>query len=299
MDHNSRMARSMFITSDCSNHGDLFSSSPSLSIYQNSHVSSSYFGVNNSHMTYHMMRRNIDFVSSADYLPMADNSRLTRVSFTQTITNKYTSIVPTNTLDTFQYGIERVKQGMDSRTNIWNPAFRSPNFLDKHCKILNPKPLSVIFPCQDYAYRQQADMFSSPSRHNYDQNNLQGGRPLKKIFKPTMVFEETTDDRSFEENKKSDDDGRTHSLPYEKYGPYTCPKCNGIFDTSQKFAAHMSSHYKTETDKERAQRFRARNKRKYGKLNLEVHGESQKINPEDGVNSGGRSDDKIVKEELL
>ncbi|EOA33067.1 hypothetical protein CARUB_v10016400mg [Capsella rubella] len=83
-----------------------------------------------------------------------------------------------------------------------------------------------------------------------------------------MLFEKTTDERSCEENKKSDNDGRTHSLQYKKNGPYTCPKCNGMFDTCQKFSAHISSHYKTETNKERAQRFRARNKKKYGKINL-------------------------------
>ncbi|EOA33135.1 hypothetical protein CARUB_v10016477mg, partial [Capsella rubella] len=144
------------------------------------------------------------------------------------------------------------------------------------CEILSPEPLRVIFPYQYYAYSQQADMFSASSTHNHDQNNVQVGRPLKKISNPTMLFEKSTDERSCEEIKKSDDDGRTHNLPYEKYGPYTCPKCTGKFDTSQKFAAHMSSHYKTETNNERAERFRERNKKKYGKRNLEDHGESQK-----------------------
>ncbi|CAN6905281.1 unnamed protein product [Brassica oleracea] len=51
------------------------------------------------------------------------------------------------------------------------------------------------------------------------------------------------------------------NLPYEKYGPYTCPKCNSVFNTSKKFAAHMSSHYKNETKKERDERYRARIKK--------------------------------------
>ncbi|KAL9299852.1 hypothetical protein AtNW77_Chr2g0236221 [Arabidopsis thaliana] len=52
-------------------------------------MSSSFFGFNNSHMPYHMMRRNIDYVFGTDYLPINDNIRVTRVSFTQTITNRY------------------------------------------------------------------------------------------------------------------------------------------------------------------------------------------------------------------
>lgn len=63
-------------------------------------------------------------------------------------------------------------------------------------------------------------------------------------------------------------DGRTHSLPCKKYGPYKCPKCNGGFNTSQAFAAHMSSHYKYETGAERKRRLSARFKK--GNLRL-VH----------------------------
>ncbi|KAL0694184.1 hypothetical protein Bca4012_061364 [Brassica carinata] len=83
-------------------------------------------------------------------------------------------------------------------------------------------------------------------------------------------------------------DGRTHSLPYEKYGPYTCSKCNGVFDTSQKFDAHMSSQYKSETKKDRDERYRARNKSKYHKLNDGIHGRSKKIKLKDKVNSSGK-----------
>ncbi|ANM61789.1 C2H2-like zinc finger protein [Arabidopsis thaliana] len=294
MNHNSKMIRSMFTTSDFSNHRDLFSSSPSFSCYQNSHVSSSSFGFNNSQV----MRRNIDYVSSTDYLPIKDNPHLTRVSFTQTITNRYSSIVPTNSLDAVQYDIELVKRAMDSKPNIWNPVFYPPNFLGKQCEILNPEPLNVIFPHQNSGDRQYLNMFSLSSKHNHDQNVFHEGRSSTKIPKPTMSIEKTTEYIDCEENEKSDDaqyDGRIHSLPYKKYGPYTCPKCNSIFDTSQKFAAHMSSHYKSETNKERAQRFRARNKRKYRKLNLEVYGESQKIKQEDGVHNDGRSDDKPIQ----
>ncbi|EFH62235.1 zinc finger family protein [Arabidopsis lyrata subsp. lyrata] len=305
MNQNSKIVQSMFITSDHTNHGDLFSSSPSLTFFQNSHVSSSSFGFKNSHVKNQMMRRNI--ISGDNYFPIKNNPHFTRVSFTQSITNRYTAIVPTNTLDIVQYDIQRVKRAMYSKTNIWNPKFFPPNIFDKQCELLNPKPLNVIVPRQDSAYSQHLDMFSLSSKHNYNQRVPQYGSFLKKILKPTKFFGTSTDYIESEENEKSNDDqydGRTHSLPYEKYGPYTCPKCNGVFDTSQKFAAHMSSHYKNETSEEREHRLRAKNKRKYCKLNHEIHGESQKSKQEDVVNNGEKNDDKafqhlvIVKEEL-
>lgn len=299
---NSNMVRSMFTTSDHTNYGDLFSSSPSFTCYQNSHVSSSSFGLNNSHMMTHHTRRNLDSVFGAECFPIQDNPQFSQVSFTQTITNRFSAIVPTNTLATVQNDIGRVQRAMDFQTNVWNPT----NFLDRQCEILTPKPLNVVFPHQDSAYRHHLDMFSLSSKHNHDQHVPQDGPSMKKSRKPTKSLEETTadDDDHFdsEEDGRSEDDeydGRTHSLPYEKYGPYTCPKCNGVFDTSQKFAAHMSNHYKNETNNEREKRFRARNKNKFRKLNREIHGESQKIKLDDGVSSRGVSDAEALKQLVL
>nr|ACU24004.1 unknown [Glycine max] len=62
-------------------------------------------------------------------------------------------------------------------------------------------------------------------------------------------------------------DGRMHSYPYKKNGPYTCPKCGHVFETSQRFAAHVSSsHYKYETKSERKKRLMA----KIRKRNLRI-----------------------------
>ncbi|KAG7636291.1 putative transcription factor C2H2 family [Arabidopsis thaliana] len=306
MNQNSQMVHSRFITSDHTNHGDLFSSSPSFSCFHNSHASSSSFGFQNSHVENHMMKRNI--ISDDNYFSITNNPHFTRVSFTQTITNKFTAIVPTNTLDAVQYDAQRVERAMNPKTNIWNPIFSPPNTFDKQCEFLNPKPLNVIFPSQNSAYPQHLDMFSLSSKHNHDQRVLQDGRSMKKILKPTIFFEATTDYIESQENEKSNNDhndGRTHSLPYEKYGPYTCPKCNGVFDTSQKFAAHMSSHYKNETSEEREQRIRAKNKRKFCKLNREINGEPQKTKQEDVANNSEKNYDKtfqhlvVVKEEFV
>ncbi|GAV65341.1 hypothetical protein CFOL_v3_08856 [Cephalotus follicularis] len=48
--------------------------------------------------------------------------------------------------------------------------------------------------------------------------------------------------------------GRTHSLPTNKNGPYTCPKCRHVYQTAQAFAAHIGSHYKSESKAERKKR---------------------------------------------
>ncbi|MED6130858.1 hypothetical protein PIB30_004722 [Stylosanthes scabra] len=50
------------------------------------------------------------------------------------------------------------------------------------------------------------------------------------------------------------DEAGIRSLPYKKHGPYTCPKCKVVFLTSQKFAAHKSSHYKHESKDEKKKR---------------------------------------------
>lgn len=65
---------------------------------------------------------------------------------------------------------------------------------------------------------------------------------------------------------KIEDRGRTHSLPCKKYGPYTCPRCLRVFGTSQFFAAHMGSHYRSESRAEKRRRQAA----KYRKKNLHL-----------------------------
>ncbi|CAK8574409.1 unnamed protein product [Lathyrus sativus] len=59
--------------------------------------------------------------------------------------------------------------------------------------------------------------------------------------------------------KDNIDDGRIHSLPFKKHGPYTCSKCYKVLDTSQKFANHVASaHYKLESEEERKKRYMSR-----------------------------------------
>ncbi|CAH8367600.1 unnamed protein product [Eruca vesicaria subsp. sativa] len=276
--HNSKTAKSMFTASGHVNHRGLFSSSPSFSCYQNSHVSSS-FGLKTSHM-----KRESDFALGAAFFPVTNNPQFSQVSFTQTIRNRYYAIFPTNHIPNIQNDIAHIQHGMDFSTNMLNRStFHPPAFLDKNYGILNPKPLNVI-PDQNSAYRQHLDMFYLSSKHNHDLHVQQYGQSSRKCLKPTKPHETCNYYYNHNKGKRSEDvqyDGRTHSLPYEKYGPYTCPKCNGVFDTSQKFAAHMSSHYKNETNEERDERYHARIKNKYRKLSNDIHGGSKKIKLEE------------------
>ncbi|XP_010536019.1 PREDICTED: uncharacterized protein LOC104811119 [Tarenaya hassleriana] len=125
-------------------------------------------------------------------------------------------------------------------------------------------------------------------------------RPSKKIEDIVGYFFNYSEE---EDGYEDDDayDGRTHSLPYAKYGPYTCPKCNTLFDTSQKFAAHMVSvHYKNETGKEKRKRLRARYKKQFRQLNLEVPGVKHDVSgPLEAEKEIKKTDLEVEKEERV
>lgn len=283
-DHETKMSRSVFNTSDITNHHGLFSSSHASNCYQDSHVYSSSFGFNNPHAVYQMRTNMVSNV--VDYFPVNHNPYLSQVSITQTITRRYSAIVPTSSLITVQNDYERAMNPNISnpsfypQTSVDNQSIYPQTFVDNQSNILNPTPLNTVFP-------RNVHQFSFPPKHHHDQN-VPHRRPVIKRRK----FEEIFDGFDFEENGAYD--GRTHSLPYEKYGPYTCPKCKNVFDTSQKFAAHISSvHYKNETVEEKAKRYNARNKKRFRKIDQTMHGESQMFQPEERVveESGGGNND--------
>ncbi|RYR44020.1 hypothetical protein Ahy_A08g040404 [Arachis hypogaea] len=67
------------------------------------------------------------------------------------------------------------------------------------------------------------------------------------------------------------EDGRIQSLPYKKNRLHTCSKCMAVFETSQKFAAHICSHYKHESKAERMKRQMAKMMRRSKKRNVLEH----------------------------
>ncbi|KAK7343237.1 hypothetical protein VNO77_11831 [Canavalia gladiata] len=119
------------------------------------------------------------------------------------------------------------------RFNSNNFHFSQPIFdVDEGIEILCPSPLTGYFSNE-----------SSKSNIN-----------LQNLINPINQVEIISDDEG-----GSEYDGRLHSLPYKKNGPYTCPKCKHVFGTSQRFAAHVSSnHYKYETKEQRRKRLMAK-----------------------------------------
>ncbi|XP_015936811.1 uncharacterized protein LOC107462694 [Arachis duranensis] len=67
------------------------------------------------------------------------------------------------------------------------------------------------------------------------------------------------------------EDGRIQSLPYKKNRMHTCSKCMAVFETSQKFAAHICSHYKHESKAERMKRQMAKMMCRSKKRNVLEH----------------------------
>jgi len=93
--------------------------------------------------------------------------------------------------------------------------------------------------------------------------------PHDSIYRRNSNVGEAVEDICGREDE-NEYDGRMHSNPYKKNGPYTCPKCECVFETSQRFAAHVSSrHYKYETKSERKKRMMAKIRRRSVRLEWE------------------------------
>ncbi|XP_006281471.2 soluble scavenger receptor cysteine-rich domain-containing protein SSC5D [Capsella rubella] len=160
-----------------------------------------------------------------------------------------------------------------SNPNTWTPAFIPPNIFGNQHTILNPTPIRVMYPDQDLV----AHHYSAAPHHSATTHHL----VAPDHFTAPNHFDaphhsDTISVLSTEDDDESDD-GRTHSIPCEKNGPYTCPKCNCVFNTSQKFAAHMLSHYKSETNEEKDRRLRARNRKKYRKFMASLRRPKEKM----------------------
>ncbi|CAA7022172.1 unnamed protein product [Microthlaspi erraticum] len=406
MNQNSTMVRSRLTTPDHMNHGNSIPSPPSFTYHhQNSHASSSSsFRLNNSQM----VKREMDSLVAAESIPIKDNPQYSQVSFTQTVTKKFSAVVPTSSIFNIHNDVERVQRALgSSQANVWNSTLLHPTLQrvirDHNHEILNPEPLNVIYPHQNSSYMpasssnpipghhapqygpspqrsdmsasssnpnrdhhvpqygpspQRSDMSASSSNPNRDHYVLQYGPSPQQFNMPawssnpnrdhhvlqygpspqrfdmpasssnpnlghhvpqhgpspqhsdmfasssnpnrdhhvpqygpspqqTNFPQETIHIIDSDEDEESGEgryDGRTHSLPYEKHGPYTCPRCSVVCDTSQRFAAHMSFHYRNETNEERVQRVRARTKKKFRVLKEKIHEEySKKIKQEAGV----------------
>ncbi|RYQ95255.1 hypothetical protein Ahy_B08g090321 [Arachis hypogaea] len=86
------------------------------------------------------------------------------------------------------------------------------------------------------------------------------------------------------------ENGRIQSLPYKKNRPYTCSKCMVVFETSQKFTAHISSHYKLKSKVERMKRQMAKMMRRSKKTAILEHQQQHIKNFRGGEGSDHRAD---------
>ncbi|KAI9094752.1 hypothetical protein K1719_026558 [Acacia pycnantha] len=116
-------------------------------------------------------------------------------------------------------------------------------------------------------------LFSTRELRNrlFGTDNISSVNTRKRVNATSMNSQDVGVTEGTDNGKKFD--GRIHSLSKQKYGPYTCPKCSKIFPTSQHFAAHVQSHYKTETEDERKKRLQAKISKKSKNLHLHVSGE--------------------------
>lgn len=96
---------------------------------------------------------------------------------------------------------------------------------------------------------------SSSPVHNNDEDviNIDDNHHVAGL---SQSHEPPSDGDASVKKKKNVDDGRIHSLPHKKYGPYTCSKCYQVLATSQKFASHVTSnHYKFDSVEEKRKRY--------------------------------------------
>ncbi|XP_058773332.1 uncharacterized protein LOC131647462 [Vicia villosa] len=95
-----------------------------------------------------------------------------------------------------------------------------------------------------------------PNLHGSSSSLSQGSLPQTINFHGDDVTVCDNNKRKRKKINENIDDGRIHSLPFKKYGPYTCPKCYKVLNTSKKFASHVAStHYKFESEEERKKRY--------------------------------------------
>ncbi|TXG73584.1 hypothetical protein EZV62_002163 [Acer yangbiense] len=123
--------------------------------------------------------------------------------------------------------------------------------------ILKPTPLNAKSTSQISGRNLNLNQY-----HSHNLNLSSDQLSIMNLQAPSIGESNRNQMRNNTTNANQKYDGRTHSLPCKKYRPYKCPKCNMVFNSSQKFASHMLSHYRNESSSEKKRRLTARNKRK-------------------------------------
>ncbi|EXB29005.1 hypothetical protein L484_018421 [Morus notabilis] len=151
----------------------------------------------------------------------------------------------------------------------FNTHVQESNYIIGDNTSSDPQPLSVYFP------HETKRPIPTDNHDFYESRDFPFTEYCSRY---NRVFHDQGENNISDQDDDDEDnfmgDGRTHSLPYKKYGPYTCPRCKGVFTTSQTFAAHVGSHYKSESAEERRKRHLA----KYGKKHLRLVKSRNEVN---------------------
>jgi uncharacterized C2H2 Zn-finger protein len=199
--------------------------------------------------------RRLQVHSFIDYIPVQNQAYIpvAEISVTQIVRTE--EVVRTHLLTTQIPNDHEIHiQGQPSfqSKRLTMPYDQKESFHDHHLQ---------KYPRHDHHRSRYQNPSHIPCHFQNLHSNESNSNPLKGLI--PVNTNSTSDDHDQDETDHHEEgDGRTHSLPCKKYGPYTCPKCKGVFYTSQSFAAHMGSHYKYESSAARRRRQAAKYKRK-------------------------------------
>ncbi|KAJ0229309.1 hypothetical protein HA466_0317570 [Hirschfeldia incana] len=269
---------STFVSSVNTNHANLFSPSPPFtSSFHASQVHSSTSTFNSSHIAY-QTRRNMVSAVRMPQISRFVNPGFSPVLATPTIPNMYHhATVPTNNMATSQNGHDRGKHVITSGQTGWN---HSPDVFGKVTPTIsnmydhNMVPTNNMVTSQNF---HEHVITSDPTIHPPNGFNNQWKTVYPEPIDYTKV--DTSDDGG--ENKY-----QTQSIPNEKYGTFTCPKCHSLFDiTPTILAAHMGLvHASNETSEDNEKGPGAKTKKRSREQNHpDVNGKARKIKSEDNV----------------
>lgn len=255
--HQSKRVPSVLVTSNntSNNTNHTFFS---LASSHHSQISSSYSRINHSHMVYQMRSSMASSFNMPCPAQSSTSITFSQVSITQTITKRYTSIIPTNNSVTIQNDNERVKRVMTSDPTIRSSTPHLPNIFDKHFETFTPKPIDYFCSQQESPYHQHLERFSSSPKHHNNPYVPRGAPLVKRFYKPVEVLKgdrDYIDYNKYERSEEGESAGWIHKLPYEQEASFICLKCNTLFHTSQILVAHVGLvHCKDEVTEGRKKR---------------------------------------------
>ncbi|RYQ95257.1 hypothetical protein Ahy_B08g090324 [Arachis hypogaea] len=107
--------------------------------------------------------------------------------------------------------------------------------------------------------------------HNDNSNNKPIRNNINQQHHQHDDLDNNNQKKAIDDAINDGEDGRIQNLPYKKNRPYSCSKCMLVFEISQKFVAHISSHYKPKSKAQRNKRQMAKMMRRSKKMAVLEH----------------------------